>query len=32
MAETPLLEFKGINTYYGDLHVLKDVDYTIGKG
>jgi len=32
MVETPLLEFKGINTYYGDLHVLKDVDYTIGKG
>ena len=32
MAEAPLLEFKGINTYYGDLHVLKDVDYTIGKG
>ena len=27
-----LLEFKGINTHYGDLHVLKDVNYTIGKG
>ena len=32
MAVETLLEFKGINTYYGDLHVLKDVDYTIGKG
>ena len=29
---TPLLEFRGVNTYYGDLHVLKDVDYTIGRG
>ncbi len=27
-----LLEFKGVNTYYGDLHVLKNVDYTIGRG
>jgi branched-chain amino acid transport system ATP-binding protein len=27
-----LLEFKGINTYYGDLHALKDVNYVIGKG
>lgn len=27
-----LLEFKGIDTYYGDLHVLKSVDYTIGRG
>ena len=32
MAAAPLLEFKNVNTYYGDLHVLKDVDYTIGKG
>ncbi|HEY2131486.1 MAG TPA: ABC transporter ATP-binding protein [Acetobacteraceae bacterium] len=27
-----MLEFKGINTYYGDLHALKDVNYVIGKG
>ena len=27
-----LLEFKGVNTYYGDLHALKDVNYVIGKG
>ncbi len=27
-----LLEFKDVNTYYGDLHVLKNVNYTIGKG
>jgi branched-chain amino acid transport system ATP-binding protein len=28
----PLLEFRGVNTYYGDLHVLKDVDYDIRQG
>src|SRR6202044_993932 len=27
-----LLEFKDVDTYYGDLHVLKDVDYSIGEG
>jgi branched-chain amino acid transport system ATP-binding protein len=27
-----LLEFRDVNTYYGDLHVLKDVNYTIGRG
>ena len=27
-----LLEFKDVDTYYGDLHVLKDVNYTIGEG
>ena len=31
-SEQPLLEFKGINTYYGDLHALKNVNYTIGRG
>jgi len=28
----PLLEFRSVNTYYGDLHVLKDVNYSIGRG
>ena len=28
----PLLEFRGVNTHYGDLHVLKDVNYRIGAG
>ena len=28
----PLLEFKDVNTYYGELHVLKDVDYHVGVG
>src|ERR1700749_2478992 len=27
-----LLEFRDIDTYYGDLHVLKQVNYTIGQG
>src|SRR5271170_6413686 len=27
-----LLEFKDVDTYYGDLHVLKRVNYTIGRG
>src|SRR5271154_5024645 len=32
MPDAPLLEFTGVNTYYGDLHVLKSVDYRIGEG
>jgi branched-chain amino acid transport system ATP-binding protein len=28
----PLLEFTGVNTYYGELHVLKDVHYRVGDG
>ncbi|MBV9734321.1 MAG: ABC transporter ATP-binding protein [Acidisphaera sp.] len=27
-----MLEFKDVDTYYGDLHVLKQVNYTIGRG
>jgi branched-chain amino acid transport system ATP-binding protein len=27
-----LLQFHGVNTHYGDLHVLKDVNYTIAAG
>ncbi len=29
---TMLLEFKDVDTYYGDLHVLKKVNYAIEKG
>ena len=32
MSDPLLLEFKDIDTYYGDLHVLKQVNYTIGRG
>jgi branched-chain amino acid transport system ATP-binding protein len=28
----PLLEFRRVDTYYGDLHVLKAVDYRIDEG
>ena len=28
----PLLQFRDVNTHYGDLHVLKDVNYTIVAG
>jgi branched-chain amino acid transport system ATP-binding protein len=28
----PLLEFRGVDTHYGDLHVLKAVDYRIEEG
>jgi branched-chain amino acid transport system ATP-binding protein len=27
-----MLEFKGVNTYYGELHVLKNVNYEIKQG
>lgn len=29
--EVPLLEFDAVHTHYGDLHVLKGVDYTMGS-
>ena len=29
---TSLLEFRQVNTHYGDLHVLKDVNYDIAEG
>src|SRR5580692_2208247 len=32
MPERTLLAFKDVNTHYGDLHVLKDVNYTIRQG
>jgi branched-chain amino acid transport system ATP-binding protein len=34
LAEEPprMLEFRNVNTYYGDLHVLKNVNYNLGKG
>jgi branched-chain amino acid transport system ATP-binding protein len=31
LSET-LLEFKAVDTHYGDLHVLKSVDYRIERG
>ncbi|MDG1367479.1 MAG: ABC transporter ATP-binding protein [Acidimicrobiales bacterium] len=31
-ARTPLLELRGINTHYGAVHILKDVDLAIYPG
>src|SRR5690242_11654700 len=32
MPSAPLLEFRAVDTHYGDLHVLKAVDYQIAEG
>jgi len=32
MLEVPMLQFQDVDTYYGDLHVLKKVNYTIAAG
>ncbi|MEU9154261.1 amino acid ABC transporter ATP-binding protein [Streptomyces sp. NPDC048417] len=32
MAVDPLIELRDVNKYYGELHVLRDVDLTVGKG
>src|SRR6185503_17988077 len=31
-AKPPLLEFKNVDTYYGELHVLKRVNYRVDSG
>src|SRR5260370_1877779 len=32
MPGSPLLEFSSVDTHYGDLHVVKGVDYRIDEG
>ena len=32
LLNVALLEFKDVDTYYGDFHALKKVNYTIGTG
>ncbi|MEV4230494.1 ATP-binding cassette domain-containing protein, partial [Streptomyces bobili] len=32
MAADPLIELRDVNKYYGELHVLQDIDLTVGKG
>ncbi|GAA4102199.1 MULTISPECIES: amino acid ABC transporter ATP-binding protein [Streptomyces] len=32
MAVDPLIELRGVNKYYGKLHVLQDIDLTVGRG
>lgn len=31
-GRTPLLEFRGVNTHYGPVHILKDVNIEIHEG
>jgi branched-chain amino acid transport system ATP-binding protein len=31
-ATTPLLELEGINTYYGQIHILQDSNLVVGDG
>ncbi|MEU6221208.1 amino acid ABC transporter ATP-binding protein [Streptomyces sp. NPDC047022] len=32
MAVDPLIELDGVNKWYGDLHVLQNIDLTVGRG
>ncbi|MFF7853034.1 ATP-binding cassette domain-containing protein [Streptomyces sp. NPDC007904] len=32
MTVDPLIELRGVNKYFGDLHVLRDIDLTVGRG
>lgn len=32
MAVDPLIELRDVNKYFGDLHVLRNIDLTVGTG
>src|SRR6266568_8952654 len=32
MAVESLIELRDVNKYYGELHVLQDINLTVGKG
>ncbi|MET9970862.1 hypothetical protein ABZZ80_34370, partial [Streptomyces sp. NPDC006356] len=32
MAGDPLIELRDVNKYFGELHVLKEINLTVGKG
>ena len=32
MADTPIIEARGLNTYYGASHVLHDVNFAVQPG
>ena len=32
VAEKPLIEFAAVNKWYGDFHVLRDIDLSVAKG
>ncbi|HLV18452.1 MAG TPA: amino acid ABC transporter ATP-binding protein [Pseudomonas sp.] len=31
-AETPMVEMRGVNKWYGDFHVLRDINLTVKRG
>jgi len=31
-AESPMIEITGLNKWYGDFHVLRDIDLTVAQG
>jgi len=32
MTENPIVSIKGLNKWYGDFHVLRDINLAVGKG
>ncbi|MBV2355661.1 amino acid ABC transporter ATP-binding protein [Streptomyces sp. J2-1] len=32
MTVDPLIELRGVNKHFGELHVLRDIDLTVGRG
>ncbi|MEU6975157.1 MULTISPECIES: amino acid ABC transporter ATP-binding protein [unclassified Streptomyces] len=32
VVDEPLIELRGVNKHYGTLHVLQDIDLTVGRG
>src|SRR5260370_11061806 len=32
MTETPIVTINGLNKWYGDFHVLRDINLDVGKG
>ena len=32
LPSPPILEFKAVDTFYGELHVLKRVNYRVDEG
>ncbi|MFE2168696.1 amino acid ABC transporter ATP-binding protein [Streptomyces sp. NPDC059447] len=32
MAVDPLIELRGVNKHFGDLHVLRNIDLSVGRG
>jgi len=28
----PIIEFRGVDKFFGDFHVLKDIDFAVDEG